>query len=43
MSLTSLQGIEDRNLLAGSLLLLMEKDYNQAQVSHCPPLVDCLV
>lgn len=32
MSLSSLQGVDDRNLLAGSLLVLMEGDYNQAQV-----------
>lgn len=32
LSLLSLQDVEDRNLLAGSLLLLMERDYNQAQV-----------
>jgi hypothetical protein len=32
LSLASLQGVEDRNLLAGSLLVLLERDYNQAQV-----------
>jgi hypothetical protein len=32
LSLAPLQGVEDRNLLAGSLLVLLERDYNQAQV-----------
>lgn len=32
MSLSGLEGVEDRNLLAGSLMVLLEKDYNQAQV-----------
>ncbi|KAF8062105.1 WDR19 [Scenedesmus sp. PABB004] len=31
LSLEPLAGVEDRNLLAGSLLVLLERDYNQAQ------------
>jgi hypothetical protein len=38
MSLASLQGVEDRNLLAGSLLVLLERDYNQAQVQYLDSL-----
>jgi hypothetical protein len=34
MSLSSLVDVEDRNLLAGSLLVLMEHDYNIAQVGN---------
>lgn len=32
LSLSGLQEVEDRNLLAGSLMVLLEQDYNQAQV-----------
>lgn len=32
LSLSDLQGVEDRNLLAGSIMVLLEQDYNQAQV-----------
>jgi hypothetical protein len=32
MSLAALQGVEDRNLLAGSLLVLLGQDFNHAQV-----------
>lgn len=34
MSLCGLEEVEDRNLLAGSLMVLLEQDYNQAQVGH---------
>jgi hypothetical protein len=32
LSLSSLEEVEDRNLLAGSLMVLLEQDINQAQV-----------
>ncbi len=32
MSLEGLKGIEDRNLLAGHVLVMLEKDYTEAQV-----------
>lgn len=35
MSLSGLEEVEDRNLLAGSLMVLLEQDINQAQV--CGP------
>lgn len=35
LSLSSLVEVEDRNLLAGSLMVLLEQDINRAQV--CSP------
>jgi hypothetical protein len=32
LSLSSLVEVEDRNLLAGSLMVLLEQDINRAQV-----------
>lgn len=32
LSLSGLEEVEDRNLLAGSLMVLLEQDINQAQV-----------
>lgn len=33
LSLADLEGVEDRNLLAGSLMVLLEQDIHQAQVT----------
>lgn len=36
LSLSGLEEVEDRNLLAGSLMVLLEQDINQAQVHTTP-------
>jgi hypothetical protein len=36
LSLSSLEEVEDKNLLAGSLMVLLEQDINQAQVCEQP-------
>jgi hypothetical protein len=47
LSLADLEGVEDRNLLAGSLMVLLEQDIHQAQVTvrlpHCDTCVDLCV
>lgn len=39
LSLSSLEEVDDRNLLAGSLMVLLEQDINQAQVRKLPMFI----